>query len=186
MGIRRFLLLSLSTLLLSEVSHVKAASSGQGLPPVRRLFGVELGTRVTEYRALGQGIVETAGYQTPHWIQPIDPPEKNTLFERYEVTYNPESLEIYQISARSQMSESQCISLLPVLYEEISKKYQGYKILQGENYIVVDWRKGGYGLLPYQIQCRSDELRIWVFDEDASAEHAKNNKNRSPISPSGL
>ncbi|WP_139811941.1 hypothetical protein [Ensifer aridi] len=186
MTFRRFLLLSMSTLLLAGAWQAKAdTNSEQGPPPIRRLFGVELGTRVTEYEALGQGIVE-AGLGTPEWIQPIEPPEKNDLFDRYEAIYNPETLEVYQISAKRSMSKAQCRSIIPILYQEIIKKYQGYKILQSEEYVVVDWRRGGYGLFPYQIQCVSDELRIWVFDENARGEHVKNNKNRSPISPSGL
>lgn len=186
MTFRRLLLLPVSTLLLAGAWQAKAdTNSEQGPPPIRRLFGVELGTRVTEYEALGQTMVE-AGLGTPQWIQPIEPPEKNDLFDRYEVIYNPETLQIYQISAKRPMSKVQCRSITPILYQEITKKYQGYKILQSEDYVVVDWRKGGRGLFPYQIQCVSDELRIWVFHEDAHREHVKNNKNRSPISPSGL
>ncbi|MGI0524010.1 hypothetical protein [Rhizobium giardinii] len=186
MNFRRFVL-ALSILLLAGTWETRAEKDGeQALPPIRRLFGVELGTRVTDYEAVGEAVVEAPSGFAPQWIQKIAPPEPNTLFDGYQVIYNPQTKEIYQISGQSTLPRAECHAMIPILADVIKKQYEGYKIIQKEDFIVIDRRDSGDMIFPYQIQCTSDKLRILVFDEKAHHEHVKQNKNRSPISPSGL
>lgn len=187
MNFRKCLFFASSILLLAGTGQTRAdTNSEQALPPIRRLFGVELGTSVTEYEALGKAIVEAGGYEPPQWIQQIEPPEPNTLFDRYQVIYNPQTNEIYRISAENSMPRAECQAMIPILGDVIKKQYEGYKIIQEEDFIVIRRREPGNMFFPYNIQCTSDKMLIWVFDEKAHREHVKQNKNRSPISPSGL
>lgn len=180
----RFVLSSM--LLLATTGQVSAEDGKQEMPPIRRLFGVELGKRVTEYKALGDTVVETGFRPAPEWIQPIAPPEPNSLFRDYQVSFNPETREIYRISAQSSMSDNECEATISLLSEVIKKQYEGYKIREEKRFIVVDRREPGDMFFPYDINCSLSELRISVFDEKAYKAHMKQNKDRSPVSAKGL
>ncbi|MBZ7927086.1 hypothetical protein LAC81_34580 (plasmid) [Ensifer adhaerens] len=173
----------MNAILLTAVSPVKA-SSGQGLPPIRQLFGVELGANVGQYQAVGEAVME-AELNAPEWVQRIVPPEPNSLFSQYEVLFNSETREIYQVRAQSTLSRIKCEATVHILSGVLKKKYEGYDFLELEGHFAVD--DGSSSIMPsYQLVCTGGKMLMWLIDVEAHGLHVKQNKDRSPVSTNGL
>lgn len=153
--------------------------------PIRKIFGVELGTTVDLYQVLGAPVSEKNFFDVVEWRQRVSPPTPNSIFDVYEVLYTPDSKQIYTIGAYAIMDLDACKVAIKDLSQTLKEKYKGYEVLETEtSFAINDYSSM---LIPsYQVQCFGEKLQMFLFDENLQQKHNAQYLGKSVIKKDGL